>query len=630
MKKYAQLSEEIILNVGGKENVNSLEHCVTRLRFRLKDESKANDDVLKNMDGVITVVKSAGQYQVVIGNHVADVYDEVMEQLGFSEDSGNQQTSAGGNIFARIMDTISGIFQPILGVMCAAGMIKGFNALFIAMGLYADTSGTYIVLNAIGDALFTFLPVILGYTSAKKFGMRPFVGLVMGCVLCYSSIQLDTLSTSGDALYTLFSGTVFESTIYTTVLGIPFIAMNYTSTVIPIILICWFGSYVEKFFDKIIPDVMRSFFVPMFTLVVALVPGLLIIGPIATYASNIITSALMALHDVSPLIYGLILGGLWQVMVIFGIHWGIIAIYANNIVTYGFDQILMPFFACSFTQVAVLAAIYLKTKNKKTKEICVPAFISAIFGITEPSIYGITLPLKKPFIISCIASAIAGAYYGVMKLTEFVFGGTGIFEFPAMINTETNDISNIWIGVIGVMIAMVISFIAVYVTYKDKEEPETKEATSKQTISLSSPIKGKVVALSEVSDPAFSQGELGKGVAVEMEDGNVYAPCDGVISTFFPTGHAIGILTDDGAEILIHVGMDTVNLNGDGFTPKKKQGDVVKRGELLLTVDVDKVKAAGYSLISPIVVCNSKDYKDVEVSNASEVNNGEFLLKAVA
>ena len=469
MGKYGNLAQDIVRNIGGKENVISLTHCITRLRFKLKDESKAKDDVLKNMDGVVTVMKSGGQYQVVIGNHVPEVYAEVTPLLGLEDGASRQEEEApSGNLFNRFIDVISGIFQPILGIMAACGMVKGLNALFVALELYEETCGGYLILNAIGDGLFTFLPLFLGYTAAKKFNMKPMIGLVIGAIMCYPSIQGSALSTGGEALYTLFSGTMFESAVYTDFFGIPLIAMDYTGTVVPVIFVVYFASKCEKFFGKFIPDLVKFFFVPMLTLLVAVPAGLLVIGPLASFASTVIAEAVMSVRDFSPMLAGAIVGLTWQILVIFGLHWGFIPVYINNIMTNGYDNVMMPFFACTFATSAVVLAIFFKTKNKQMKELALPNFISGIFGVTEPAIYGILLPLKKPFIISCIVGGIGGGFYGAFNFRKFMMGGMGIFEFPAMIEPD-GGMGNLIVAIVGVALTMVIAFAATMVLYK--EEP---------------------------------------------------------------------------------------------------------------------------------------------------------------
>ena len=482
MKKYQELAKEIVKQVGGKDNVISLTHCITRLRFKLKDENIANDEVIKGMDGVVTVMKSGGQYQIVIGNQVANVYEEVMPLLNLQNSEPVHAKKQ--KPLDQFIDIISGIFQPILGLMAACGMVKGFNTLFVVMGLYPDTCGGYMILNAIGDGLFTFLPVFLGYTSAKKFGLKPMVGLAVGAIMCYPAIQSSMISNGMEPLYTMFEGTMFASPVYIDFFGIPVISMDYTSTVIPVIFIVYFASKCEKLFSKIVPDLVKFFFVPMLTLMISLPVGFLLIGPVATFGSKLIAETVIAIRDFSPLLAGGIVGLTWQILVIFGLHWGFIPVYINNIVTYGFDNVMMPFFACTFATSAVVAAIFIKTKNKKLKEMCLPNFISGIFGVTEPAIYGILVPLKKPFVISCIAGGIGGAFYGAFNFRKFMMGGMGIFEFPAMIAPD-GSIDNLIVAITGVIITMIIAFVMTMISFKDKEEtekPDTNTETKEENL----------------------------------------------------------------------------------------------------------------------------------------------------
>lgn len=637
--KYEQLAEEIVKNVGGKDNIISLTHCVTRLRFKLKDESKANDDVLKKMDGVITVMKSAGQYQVVIGNHVPAVYEEVVKVAGITTASADatEETKKNNSLINQFIDIISGIFQPVLGIMSAAGMLKGINILFSIIGLYSETSGVYQLFNGMSDALFMFLPVFLGFTASKKFNLKPMVGILMGLALCYPSIQLDALAEAGEPLYTLFSGSFFSTPVYLDFFGIPIISMNYTSTVLPIILIVYVASKIQHWLEKVIPEVIQMFIVPMVTIMVAMTLGFLIIGPVATYGSNLIAEAIVQARNFSPLIAGALVGFFWQILVIFGLHWGIIPLYVNNIMTLGFDNVMMPFFATTFAQTAVVFAIFLKTRDKKLKALTVPSIISGIFGITEPAIYGITLPRKKPFIISCIAGGIAGAYYGVADLKEFIFGGMGIFEFPAMINPETKDMSNVVVAVIGVVIAMVIAFVATMLTYKDDDKINTEddklidENKDSKLVNevIYSPMDGIKVNLSDVDDAAFSEGLLGDGIAIDPVDKMLIAPFDGTITTLFPTKHAIGITSDNGLEVLIHIGLNTVQLEGEGFTNFVEQGDKIQQGDKLLEIDIDGIKGKGYSLVTPIVVTNSKDYLDIIVTDEQDIHKKDILIRTL-
>lgn len=652
MGKYHELAKEIVKNVGGKENVLGLVHCITRLRFTLKDETRANDEVLKKMDGVVTVMKSGGQYQVVIGNHVPEVFEDVMPLLNLGEKAAAPEEKKSGKLLDRAIDVVSGIFQPILGIMAACGMLKGLNTLFVTLGLYSAQCGGYMIINAAGDALFTFLPLFLGYTAAKKFGLKPMLGLAIGAAMCYPGIQSSALSAGMEPLYHLLEGTMFSSPVYIDFFGIPIISVDYTGTVIPVILAVWFASKCEKLLNKFIPDLVKFFFVPMLTLLITLPVSVLFLGPIATFGSTLISEFTLAIRSVSPMLAGGVVGLTWQILVIFGMHWGFIPVYINNVMTLGYDNVMMPFFACTFATSAVVLAIFFKTKDKKLKEMAIPNFISGIFGVTEPAIYGILLPLKKPFIISCIAGGIGGAFYGHFNFRKFILGGMGIFELPNMMNPD-GSMGNIIVAFVGIVISMAVGFILTMLFYQDKpmtaetketdvpvleqteekkaeekktEEKKTEEKKAEEKMVIASPLKGKTMKLSQLQDEAFASGALGQGLAILPEEGAVYAPADGTISAFFPTGHAIGLTTTAGVELLIHVGMDTVQLEGKGFTPLAKAGDVVKKGEKLLEFDLEMIKEAGFSLATPVLVANYGDDQNILSSDAEEVQPGDVLL----
>ncbi len=639
MGKYGKLAEEIVSNVGGRDNIISLTHCITRLRFKLKDETKAKDEVIKNMDGVVTVMKSGGQYQVVIGNHVPEVYADVMPLIGGGEERVEPGDGPRGSLFNRAIDAISGIFQPILGIMAACGMVKGLNALFVAIGLYTDACGGYLLLNAIGDGLFHFLPLFLGYTAAKKFGLKPMVGLVIGAIMCYPAVQGSALAAEGAPMYTLFAGTMFESAVYTDFFGLPLIAMDYTGTVIPVIFVVYFASKCEKIFSRWIPDLVKFFFVPMLTLFVAIPVGFLLIGPVAVFGSTIIANAVMTVRSFSPMMAGAIVGLTWQILVIFGLHWGFIPVYINNIMTNGYDNVMMPFFACTFATSAVVLAIFFKTKNRQIKEMALPNFISGIFGVTEPAIYGILLPLKKPFVISCIAGGIGGGFYGAFNFRKFMMGGMGIFEFPAMIEPD-GGMGNLLVAVFGVALTMVIAFGATMIFYHEPEEaasqekdgskvkPEEKKASGAmlEKVEIASPMSGKVMKLETIRDEAFASGVLGKGAALLPQSGEVYAPANGVVSALFPTLHAIGLTTDEGAEVLIHIGLDTVQLKGEGFEAFVSQGDRVEKGQIMIRFDKEFIESKGYCLETPVLITNTDSFLDVVETLKEEISPGENLL----
>ena len=482
--KYDGLARIIIQNVGGKSNIISVAHCITRLRFKLKDESKANKEVLESTDGVIKVMQAGGQYQVVIGNQVNDVYDAVLEvghlaAAGAVDEEGNavEETSGGGkkSPVSLLIDVISGTLQPTLGVMAATGIIKGLLALFDFLGLIPAASGTYQVWYAVADGFFYFMPIVLGYTVAKKFKVNEFIGMAIGIALCYPAM---VNSTAGTVLGTVFTGTAFEMSYYLTFFGIPVImpASGYTSSVVPIILAVAIAAPLEHWLKKVIPDVIKLFVVPFVTLIVMVPLTYLVIGPIASILCSILSlffNAIYSIPVVGGLIGGVLIGAFWQVLVIFGLHWSLVPLAMINYSLLGYDFILSPYFCVSFAQTFVVLAIVLKTKDEKLKKIAIPAFISGIFGVTEPAIYGVTLPKKTPFIYSCIAGAIGGAFTGLMRTRSYSIGGLGLFGLPSFIDTTgVMGLTNMIYILIAILIASVAGFAMTYVLYKD--EPAKK------------------------------------------------------------------------------------------------------------------------------------------------------------
>ncbi|UPK41786.1 beta-glucoside-specific PTS transporter subunit IIABC [Paenibacillus pabuli] len=632
---YDQLAKDILSGVGGAKNVNSVFHCVTRLRFKLKDESVAKTEELKNLPGVITVMQSGGQYQVVIGNEVPDVYKAVVKagnlpaegQVPEDQDnSGNK-----GNLFSRFIDMISGVFTPLLGLLAATGMIKGFNEMFVSFGWITQDSGTYQLLKATGDSLFYFFPIFLGYTAIKKFGGSPFLGMAIGASLVYPTLAG---LKAGDPLYTLFAGTLFESPIHITFLGMPVILMEYSSSVIPIIVATFVAVKLEKFFKNVIPKVVSTFLVPFFTLLVIVPATFLVIGPISTWAGQLIGAGATSIYELSPIATGLVIGGLWQVFVLFGLHWGLVPVALLNLSTSGADPVIAMSFAASFAQIGAVLAVLFKTKSTKLKTLSVPAFISGIFGVTEPAIYGVTLPLKKPFIMSCIAGGIGGGILGYAGSKIYMIGGLGIFGYPTFINKETGLDFTFYMAIVASLIAFVLGFVLTYVVgFKDPVEKVAAPAPApvldpnpNNRYEIFSPMAGEVVELKEINDVTFAGEHMGKGIAIRPTSGRVVSPITGVVQTVYRTKHAIGLVTDDGVEMLIHIGQDTVQLKGQHFTPHVKDGDRVNVGDLIMEFDLQAIKDAGYETVTPIIITNTSNYLDVVGTKDASVKEKDKLL----
>lgn len=634
-KDYSVLAKDIVSHVGGKENVVNLRHCVTRLRFVLKDEDKADTEYLKQRDGVVTVVKAGGQYQVVIGNEVPDVYDAVLREgvngVGTVDvDEGDEVSK--GNLFDQFVDIISGIFQPVLGALAAAGIIKGvFAILGTTLGWNHDNSALYAILEAAGDGFFQFLPILLAVNAARKFKVNEFTAMAIGAALVYPTLPatVETLTKAN----------------LNHVLGLPFelpTSGSYLSTVIPIILAIWVASFIEKYVRRITPTVARLFVVPFVTIILTVPLTFLVVGPVANMASDLLSTGFTSLMGFSPLLYGFVLGAAWQVMVMFGLHWAVVPLSILQFAQNGWANILVAAALPNFTQTGVLGAILLKTKEQKVKAVGMPAFISSIFGVTEPAIYGITLPMKTPFYISCLVSGVIGAGLSFFDLKQYAIGAIGIFQYPAYVGPNTG-LTPMWIIIGFSLLAAVLSFvIQLFVPVPNlfgegkKERVEEmpavevvpEEVELKQEI-LASPLMGKVIPLDQVPDEVFASGAMGKGIAIDPINGEVLAPTNAEVTLVFPTGHAIGLKTEDGAEILIHLGMDTVALSGEGFETFVKVGDKVTAGQKLIHFDLKTIKQAGYSAISPIIITNSSDYEDVLTSQEENVAAGDYLLTTV-
>lgn len=621
MGKYEKLAKEILENVGGKENINSLTHCITRLRFRLKDESKANDEALKNNPGVVTVMKSAGQYQVVIGNHVPAVFEDVCAIAGINNDAPAAEDEAPKGVLDTLIDIISGCFQPILGPLCAAGIIKGLNALLVfLLGAGFSASGTYLVLNAIGDSIFYFLPIILGYTAAKKFNVNVVVGMIIGASLCYPTIQTDTLSAAGKAIGTL----PMIGAYYTKFLGIPFISGNYTSTVVPVICIVALAAQIQKIAKKYVPEMLQNFFVPFFVLIISLPIGLLVIGPVVGLLTQVLSNFFAALYKLSPVVTALVVGAFWQCLVIFGLHWALVPMAMVNLGNLGFDTILPGMTGTTFAATGIMIATYLKTKDPNKKALAIPATISAFCGVTEPAIYGFLLPEKTPFVFSCIGGAVGGAIMGALNAKMYVMGGLGIFSVVSYISPES-EASGLVAALICGAVSMLVGFLLAFFFGK-KEDNKVIEAVKANEETIVAPIEGTIKPVEESSDAAFASGALGKGVVIIPSDGKVYAPVSGTVTVLFPSLHAIGITSDSGVELLIHIGINTVQLDGKGYTAHIKQGDHVECGQLLVEFDMDYITSEGYSLETPVLVTNYNDLKEIKITDKTNSSLKEELL----
>ena len=635
---FKQLASTILENVGGKENVKSVVHCATRLRFTLFDSSKANKEVLGKTKGVLKVVDAGGQFQIVIGPDVPQVYQEVVALGNFETSAPVEDAKAEADDnrskLSKVLEGIASIFQPVIPAICGAGLLKAVLALCSVLK-WIDTSGqTYIILNAMSDSAFYFLPILLAQSCAKKFKCNQGTAMALAGLLVYPTFIALLKGEEAVKIFNL----------------IPVTKATYTSSVIPIILGVWFMSYVEHFVQKYCPKAVKFFFVPFFSLVIGGVVTICALGPIGAWLSNLIQLFFSWLKGVAPWLVPTVVGITTPLLVMTGTHYGLIPIGTNNLATVGHDAVVGPgMLVSNVAQGAAGLAVAVRSKDPEVKQLASSGGITGVLGITEPVLYGINLKYTYPLYAAMIGGGVGGLFLGLTGVERFGSGSPGLLVLPVYLPTEQAmeagfTMSNFYNAVIGVVIAMVVSFVSCYIMYgiwEKKGNTEATETTSTEPTTVQevvtdtnddvicAPCKGEVVALSDVKDEVFSSGAMGKGVAINPSEGKIYSPCDGTISVFFPTGHAIGLQATNGAEVLIHVGMDTVNLNGKGFTPKAKAGDTVKKGQLLLEVDLDEIKNAKLSAITPVIITNTADMKDVIATDAKTASVGDKLITIV-
>ncbi|MCA1177618.1 MULTISPECIES: PTS beta-glucoside transporter subunit IIABC [unclassified Pantoea] len=617
--QYQELADEIVAGVGGKENIISVMHCATRLRFKLKESQKAHTAELKNNPGVIMVVESGGQYQVVIGNQVAEVYRALTARYALDQ-ADNVEDSAPQNLFARFIDLVSGIFTPFIGVMIATGIIKGLLALALVLGVMDASSGSYKVLFVASDGLFYFLPILLGYSAGKKFGGNPFVSMAIAAALVHPLIL--------EAMQQQQAGKPL------TFVGIPLEILNYSSSVIPIIFAAWVSSLIERWVHPRSPGAVRNFTTPLVCLLITVPLTFLAIGPAATWLSRLLAEGYLWIYSLSPMVAGAVMGAIWQICVIFGLHWGLVPIMLNNLANFGHDTLLPLLMPAVLGQAGATLGIFLRTRDVKLKAMAGSAFSASIFGITEPAVYGVTLPRRRPFIFGCIGGALGAAILGFWHTTIYSFGFPSIFTFIQVVPSTGIDASVV-ASFAGAAVALVFACVMTYVfgLRESAPQPTVSEpvavpapAALTRRESVVSPIAGDVLPLEKVKDETFASGLLGKGAAILPQVGRVVSPVNGVVSSMFRTGHAIGLTSDQGAEVLIHVGLDTVKLDGQYFHPQVQNDQPVKVGDVLLEFDIEAIKNAGFDLTTPVLVSNSDDFIDVLTLNNSAVSEGSPLL----
>lgn len=616
---YKALAETILNNIGGKENILSFTHCATRLRFNLKDDSKVNKKNLNNTQGVMGVVNKGGQFQVIIGSDVPNVYRE-LNMLGNFEGADIEKNEHDNrSTLSKVLDTIAGIFTPIIPAITGAGILKAFMALLMAFGWIDKASQTYSILAVFSDAAFYFLPFLIAYSAARKFKCNVVMAMSISGILLHPNfvLMINNVKETGNPLKFI---------------GIPVTPATYSSSVIPIILAIWLMSYVEPIADKISPKPVKFFTKPLITLVVTGTISITALGPLGTIIGDGIAAGISFLNNHASWLVPLIIGAVSPYLVMTGTHYGLIPIGINNIATAGFDTIVGPgMLSSNIAQGGAAFAVALKTKNKLMKQEAYSSGITAVCGITEPALYGVNLKLKKPLIAASIAGGVSGLYLGITGVGRYTSGSPGLLALPGYIGTE--GFTNITNAIIGSIIALVVSFVVtLFLGFEDPKDSELSDGTNSPTENtkvksevLCAPVKGKIIPIEEVSDPTFAEKVLGDGAAIIPETGLIVSPSDATVDTVFETNHAISLTTDSGAELLIHIGIDTVKLKGKHFKAMVRNGDKIKVGQPLIEFDIDAIKEEGYDITTSIVVTNHKDYVKIDKNGYNAIEKKPFL-----
>jgi PTS system beta-glucosides-specific IIC component len=622
------VAQRILEEVGGKENISSLTHCFTRLRFVLKDKSKANKEVISNLEGVIQVVEASGQFQIVLGNKVEKIYDELMPMVGELEETNNDDGEKVG-IGTKILNTVAAIFTPTVPAIAASGMLKGILAVVALIGLNMygvdiKTYNTYIILNAASDALFYFMPIILARSAAKVFKTNDYIAMILGATLCYPAI-VDLMT--GENPVTLF--------------GIGITQANYVSSVVPIIIAVFVLAYVEGFVKKIMPEVLKVIMVPTLSLLVMVPATLMIFGPIGIYFGNVVNWAYYYIMGLSPILLGAFIGGIWCVLVIFGAHRAIIPIGINDVAKTGRQNLLAFAGAANFSQAGAALGVFLKTKNKNLKTVAASATVTALFGITEPAIYGANLRLKKPMIYAVISGALGGALMGWGGSYGNAFANQGVLTIPVYAEAGTK-------AFVCYLLGCLIAFggaciMTVVLGFKDLPEENAKKVQETLTdavkeainddlvfedsdLVVDSPVEGRTISLADVPDEVFASGAMGKGIAVYPSKGEIVAPMDATVSVLYPTMHAIGLTLDNGVEMLIHIGIDTVNLDGKFFEKHANVGEHLTKEQRIVSFDMQGIEAAGYDLTTSVIITNSNNYVAIGSTKDNHIETNSSLL----
>ncbi|OQO79795.1 PTS beta-glucoside transporter subunit EIIBCA [Enterococcus gallinarum] len=615
MNQYHDFNEQIIKLVGGKANIQAVVHCMTRLRFTLKDRSKADTKKLQELEGVIDVVSNNVAYQIIVGTHVNDVYKDLIDQLGMSGDEADQSKTKKNPIKA-MLDVISESMNPILEPIICAGLLAAFLSIISLTGLISTDSSTYQIFDALRSAAFYFLPILMAMSCAKRLGASPYLAVALAATILSEPIN----NVSGLSLFGI---------------GLP--QITYSNSFIPILLAVWFMGYVTKFAKKVIPKSLQYFMSPLVIMLITLPATLLVFGPLGFYIGEGIIGFFNLLMDtIGSWFVMMLYSALQPFIIMLGAGNFIMPVVASLIAANGYDPAFIS--SCTISDIAVGGAMlgyFLRARNLKQKQLFGTVTLSAILGVTEPAIYGVFVKFRRPFIAVMIGGGLGGLFAGLTGVKAYSIAW-GLFGLPAYIGE--GDFMNLWLMVAAVAISFIGATIAAYMlgipvesdevpAVKEKEQPVSSEMI--RSTALKSVVEGEVVPLNEINDQAFSTGALGKGIGIKPISHVIHSPIDGEVLTVFPTKHAIGLRSDQGVEVLIHIGIDTVSLEGKYFTMNVKQGDRVRTGQPIGEVDFEKVREAGYDPTTIVVITNTNDFLDVIPTSNNQLVKSDDLLNIV-
>ena len=609
---YKQLGLEILLQVGGKDNVSKLTHCATRLRMEFNDDSKVQAKAIESLPGVISVVERGGQFQIVVGNNVQQTFRAMQKEIGdLSGRQSEKNSQARGGVISQIISVISTTFTPVIPAITGAGMIKALLAILKLTGVIDAASPTYHLLDTIADAAFFFLPVLLAYGAAIKFECNPILAMTIAGALLHPNLA-----------QMLAAGTVIDF------VGIPVRLADYAGSVLPIIFTVWLMSYIERFAEKVSPTMIKFFTKPMIILLVTAPLALVVVGPFGIFLNDLVAAGAAIVDGKASWLIPMLMGGLQPFLVITGTAWAMTPIATGQLSKNGFEMINGPgMLASNIAQGAATLCVAFRTKNKNLRQLASSAGFTALLGITEPSLYGVTLKLRKPLIAAMIGGGCAGIYAGLSGLVRYAFVSPGLAALPAFIGENPMNIVH---ALITCAIAIVVTFALTWMLGFDDPVEETgsgvSEAVSGDEQQIVSPLNGQLVALAQVNDDVFSQGLLGQGVAIRPQEGVLRAPLTGEVVTFLPSMHAVGIKGDNGVELLVHIGIDTVNLAGQHFASELKVGDRVQVGDELVRFDLAAIVGLGYDITTPVLVVNSEAFPELNCRQPGAVDFGQPII----